>query len=531
MVNMIKMVLKSDRRIVLLLFIIVFAVGVIFSPSIGPAWDEPDNMFAGGVYWNFFAKGGNPAVFDTFANGSSYFGDYIYPYDRTISHLPPVYNYVGSFLAVTLERLGMPVQGSTVIIGYHIAAVLFFALLVSTVYLFGLLFGLSRWASLFGAAATFLYPTLFGHGMSDTKDIAQASLFVLSLYFLTKGTLQGITRDLIWGGIALGLGFASKFNAVYVPIIWGGWVLLRTVNLKLKNEKSSYFTFYILHFTFVLLVALVTVFLVWPYLWFEPIKHMIEVVDYFTHSGVGFPFLWAGKLYQSSRGIAYWWYPLGSLVIGTPIPLLGLMVIGTLDVLWFYKRHPERLLLLIWIGVPFLRGLLPWTALYDGLRHFVEVLPACMLLAAIGIATLWRLKLKLATMIIASATLVHLLFIALTYFPYSSGYYNAFASNPNQNFDRDIEALSVKEGIDYLHKRYGAIHAWVPIGAHLSWYYLTTPGDKYVYSAGEADSIVLVNKSTHIREDEFTPSVAPDFVIDRVIRRGNAIFGWVYRRR
>ena len=126
--------------------------------------------------------------------------------------------------------------------------------------------------------------------------------------------------------------------------------------------------------------------------------------------------------------------------------------------------------------------------------------------------------------------IAELLFINATYFPYSTGYYNFLARDPNVRFDRDIEALSVKEGVDYVHKTYGAVKLWSPIGGHLSWYYLTQE-DRYVYSPEDADSILLINKSSHIRQAEFHETVRNDFTLDYVIRRGNAVAAWVYRRK
>lgn len=236
-------------------------------------------------------------------------------------------------------------------------------------------------------------------------------------------------------------------------------------------------------------------------------------------------------MYRSDSGQVHWWYFFGFFLYQTPLPVLVLIAIGVVDSLISIKKHPERMILFIWIAVPLLRIFVPNAALYDGLRHFMEILPSMVLFAAFGLTAMQKVGFRLLTSVIGFIAVVQLLFISVTYFPYSTGYYNALGKDPNKNFDRDIEALSIKEGIDYLHKRYGPIRAWVPIGAHLSWYYLTVPGDKYVYSADDADSIVLVNKSTHIRQDEFTPLVAPDFVIDHLISRGDAIFGWVYRRK
>jgi hypothetical protein len=161
------------------------------------------------------------------------------------------------------------------------------------------------------------------------------------------------------------------------------------------------------------------------------------------------------------------------------------------------------------------------------------VLPPMLILAARGLTGLengkapTRFVVPLLCMIVVGYSV----FIDITYFPYSSGYFNMFAPNPNVRFDRDIEAFSVKEGIDYLHTAYkDPIRVWVPIGGHLSWYYLAR-GDQYVYNSGDADSIVVLNKSSHFTQQAFEEGIRDSHTLVHTITRGNAIFAWVYRKK
>lgn len=471
-----------------MLFLGVFVVGMFLSPRIGPAWDEPDNIYAGGQI-----------LAPSLVEGR------IYTQEPSFSHYPPVPNYVGMMIALAGERLGWVKTPHDIIVAFHFAAALFFALLVATMYRFGRLLGLSVWSSVFAAIATFLYPTLFGHGYSNIKDIAQASLFTVSLYYLVRGG-----KGVIIGGVVWGLGLAAKFNAIYVPIIWGIWMLF--------SRKKLLFIAYSLFL--IASIGAIAAVAVWPYLWGDPIGRASEVVRYFTTVGQGYRAFWDGTLYQVGVGNVLWWYPWANLLLVTPVPLLILGALGGLR-----EIRERRGLLLLWLVVPMVRAFLPNAAFYDGLRHFLEVLPAWVLLAAIGMEQLGRL----GRWGVGALVVGQLLFINVTYFPYSTGYYNVLAKNPNVRFDRDIEALSVKEGIEYLHTKYGAIRLWSPIGGHLSWYYLM-PEDRYVYSGSEADSIILVNKSSHIRQTEFDKDSTKSFVLDHVIRRGDAIFAWVYRK-
>lgn len=458
-------------KIPVLLFLLVFGIGLIVSPKIGVSWDEPDNIYASG---KFEGK--------------------IYSQNKDPARYPPFPIYIGT--GITLLRRATDAQG--IITSFHIATALFFALLVATVYQFARYLNLSHFASLFAAFVTFLYPTLFGYGYSNIKDTAQAAMFTLALYLLVK-------KRLLAGGVAWGLALATKFNAVYVPLIWvvGEFRAVRDIK----------------KFFFVFLVGLGVVFLVWPYLWPDPVGRSLSVIRYFTSVGQGYAVWWNGELFRVGSGQSLWWYPWGHLLVNTPIPILILSLIGLIRVI----RQKKHTILLVWLLVPLVRTLFPWANFYDGLRHFVEILPALALLSAVSVNGKF-------TKILACFTLIQLLYINASLFPYSSGYYNMLAKNPNVNFDRDIEALSIREGMDYLHETYGTVRVWAPVGGHLSWY-LVQPGDSYVYSTADADSIILVNKSSHIRQGEFKKTLGKDFFLDYTISRGNSIFAWVYRKR
>jgi hypothetical protein len=343
-----------------------------------------------------------------------------------------------------------------------------------------------------------------------------------------KGSMEKIRHDIVLGAIVWGLGMATKFNAIYVPIIWVLWDLgFRIYDLRIKNLKSYFLNLKSL--IAVLVIGLITTFIVWPYLWTDTVAHAMEVVRYFTSVGQGYKFFWNGRLYFSGLGVSYWWYPLESFLLGTPVEILLCIGAGIALSISMYNKHPERIVLVIWIIIPFLRAFWPWASLYDQLRHFVETLPAFALCAAVFLQAVSRSRLRFLAFLAGTGIVVHLMVINITYFPYSAGYYNVVTKSANTNFDRDIEALSVKEGVDYLHKTYGTVALWAPIGGHLSWYYLNPP-DRYVYNSSDADSIILINKSSHIREQEFTSIISDTYRIVHTITRGNAVFAWVYRK-
>lgn len=500
------------RHVALILFLLVVIVGSALSSRIGTAWDEPDNMYAGGVYVNFFTHGFDPSYFTNLTNEASAYGKRIFPNDRMLAHLPPVHNYVGALFVLAAQALHIPPTAHVIIISWHLATVLFFALMVAMTYRFGVLLGLSFWSGLFAALAVFLYPQLFGHGLSNSKDIAQASMVITSLYYLMK-------KNLLIGAVVWGLGMATKFNAVYVPIIWALWMVM-------THKK------YIIHYLlFILVVGCATTVLAWPYLWFDTLSRIMEVVTYFTTVGRGYRVVWDGMWYNVGAGIPLWWYPPVSFLYTTPLLLLALFFWG----LGILVRHRAQksvwIMLPIWIGIPLIRTLSPWSAFYDLLRHFLEIVPAVMLIAALGLEWFFQKKqhLLLTGIMLGGIIIGQMIYINTTLFPYSTGYYNVFARNPNVNFDRDIEALSIKEAMEYVYKTYGNVRVFCTLGGHQSWYYLA-PDQQYVFTKNEADVVIVVNKVSHRTLFTSPSDTLPGFSMVHEIRRADAIFGRIYKR-
>ena len=511
------------QHISVTLFFLVVTVGFVLSPAIGPAWDEPDNMFSGGVYVNFFQHGLDPSYFALKTDKASIYGDRIFPNDHLAAHLPPIHNYVGVLLVLAAQALHIPTTAPVIIIAWHMATVLFFAVTVTMTYRFGLLLGLSVGSSLFASLAVFMFPQLFGHGLSNVKDTAQAAMFILALYYLVK-------KDLLIGAVVWGVGLATKFNAVYVPIIWGIWRFAMVIRDKRKviSKNLIHITYHVLLITAIGVLVAVAV---WPYLWFDTIQHILEVVRYFITVGQGYRVVWNGIWYTVGVGKSLWWYPLGSFVYTTPLPLLGLIFFGSIILVRKLTQKPAWAILPIWILIPLIRTLSPWSAFYDLMRHFLEIIPALVLVAAIGLEWFFQKKHRFPTtgVMLGAIILGQMIYINVSLFPYSTGYYNVLAQNPNTNFDRDIEALSVKEAVDYIHQRYGDVRMFSSIGGHLSWYYLT-PGDRYMYTEQGADTVIVVNKASHIQIADYVPRFLTGYTMVHEIRRGDAIFAWIYRR-
>jgi hypothetical protein len=274
-----------------------------------------------------------------------------------------------------------------------------------------------------------------------------------------------------------------------------------------------------------------TAILVWPYLWFDTGNRILEVVSYFTSVGKGYALWFNGYIYPVGIGVPVWWFPWATFLIVTPVFYLFLWLVGSIQALFSYRRNATYTVLLIWFFVPLVRSFFPNAAFYDGIRHFMEVIPPGILLGSLAVEKLYtEKKTRLVGYMIMTIALGFNIWVVASLFPYGAGYINSIANDPNSLYDRDIEALVVREGMEYINTKYPPIKVWIPIAAHLSWYYARFP-QQFVTAPGDAGAILLINKSSHVPREKLESFAGSAFTLAHTIQRGSSVFGWIYRRK
>jgi hypothetical protein len=525
-----------DKKIGLGIFLFCFVLTLFLSPRISVSWDEPDNIWAAGVYINFFRSGFNPEILLDKNASASYFHEKIFTQEPSLYRYPPFPLYIGAIIALIWEKAAGALSSQQIITAFHIASGLFWGVLAVTVYYFARLFKCSFTISLIVSLITAFHPTLFGYGLSIIKDSAQVSLFTLSLFFLVKyGEIRNRTYFIV-GTLIWGAAMATKFNAIYVPVIWGIWALLRekiTVTHSIRVLKNL---------LLLGIVGMLVMIILWPYLWYDPIARLQEVSSYFTTVGTGYKVYWNANVYTTGTGSPLPWYPLVHMFIGTPIPVILSSLFGIITLLILVLKQRTTylgwlILLSLWGFVPLARTFGSYAAFYDGMRHFLEVLPAFMLCSVWGLEAFSQFlakrlgSIQYGRALIGVAFLSYFAMLHIYLFPYSYGYVNAFLRDPNSTVERDFAGLSVAEGVRIAHAiRPQPSRIFVPIGGHLSWYYLAF-GDQYVYTVADSDIIILINKPSHVTKTYFDTEVSSMFDIKGGVMRGNTIFAWVYVRK
>lgn len=352
--------------------LISFALGCLALPHHGPTWDAVMGELPFGERLLGYLETGDEAWVELSA---------FEPRPRVREphlHLGPprfrtdqVYPFAALLSALSCRLLWTELGWFDSVIAHHLPAVAFAALAVGLVAACA-----TRW---FGAAAgsvaailLIFAPRFSGHAANNLKDMPEAALYTASVLAGLAALSRGGWRW--WGatGTLTAMAMAQKANALFVPVQLGAFFLLawcwpvvrRQRRVRLDPAGVA-----------VAAIALLTTYLALsPHLWSAPgprlMAHLREVLAV-GNSNVG----------ASSASVGISLHGLTHALWTTPIPFLLLAAIGLLRPGLTVER---RLFLALAVAVPLGRTALPGMRNFDGIRHFLEFLPALAISAGAG---------------------------------------------------------------------------------------------------------------------------------------------------
>lgn len=323
---------------------------------------------------------------------------------------------------------------------------------------------------------------MYGGAMfTHTKDVPFAATMAWSLYFITALAVRLPSRP-TWSmtiglGLAIGCTFGLRVGGVFAVFylmvtIGAASLVLRDIRLPLVLLPRL---------AVAGLVALGVMAVTWPWSVLPP-TNFFKAMGAFNNFAFDLKTLFNGVFTPIDQIPST--YMAEYLVIKLPeITLFGLAVAGLVAVLALPRlfsdgigeRHPRRVLgflpLLLAIAVPILFTLLDAPPLYNGIRHFLFVLPPVTVLAALGVQAGWRwmLRRSVAPALAFAAMVLMLLAYNATNFlrmhPYEYVAYNRLVGGTAGawgRFEADYWSTSLREAALNLRARID--HEGRPLG-------------------------------------------------------------------
>jgi hypothetical protein len=224
------------------------------------------------------------------------------------------------------------------------------------------------------------YPRYWADAHNNPKDVPEAVFITLTLLAFTHGVYARRTAFILLAGVAGGLALATKANALFVPVILAPW--LASVVVERRRQAQPAFTRNsTLAILAAVLIAAGVCLVAWPYLLVDFPDHVLRLARFLTQRGMGGPDHWQGL-------------PLQNAIFTMPLAVMFLSALGIVSMATHaWKGRVEKslfLLLSLWLIVPIARVSMPRALDFDGIRHWIEFVPALAVFAGLGVDQLVR---------------------------------------------------------------------------------------------------------------------------------------------
>jgi len=231
------------------------------------------------------------------------------------------------------------------------------------------------------------WPQFFGQSMNNPKDIPFALGYVMTIYYLVK-LVKELPRPSAktWVMTTIAIAFTINIRVgglLLIGMLFAfviGTYILDPVKRKLISANTGFL------FKRLILVSILGYFgglLFWPYGIMGPLSHPFSALKEMSNFSMSIGLLFDGKMMDSTK--ITWTYIPQWLWITTPLVVLFAAI--AFGAVWFWGRKffsPTLSLLLIFATVfPWAYTVYKHSALYDGLRQMLFLLPLIAVMAAL----------------------------------------------------------------------------------------------------------------------------------------------------
>jgi len=325
-------------------------------------------------------------------------------------------------------------------------------------------------AAALAAAALFAWqPLLWGHAFINPKDPPFLVFFLASVCLglelvdkLANNSMSNKQKytSTILAAIILGITTSIR---VLGPL--AGFLIIAYAVSKFGRKFVSV----IPHFALYGVIAIFAMLITWPFLWENPVARFLEVFRLMSDNPTNLSVLFGGEVYRAGE-LPRRYFPF-MLAITLTEPVLILFVAGVIIGYWKLITDHSSLkvdklssltLTLFWFIILAAYVLIRRPAMYDGLRHFLFILPPIFIFAGFAFEFLIdHFSSGRSSLVwLRAGVILFLLLPGLTgivqLHPYEYTYYNAFiggTGNAFRQYETDYWLTCYKEAVERLGKQ------------------------------------------------------------------------------
>jgi hypothetical protein len=450
----------------------------------------------------------------------------------------PAYLFLARNFVYGLKGLGINSASA-----WHLVNFLFFQLGIYFLYRIS-----TRWVEPSAAFTTALLfstqPLLWGHAFINPKDAPFLTFFLASVclgFEMVDAVAENAKNKNIKLLIAaFVLGIATSIR-VLGPLAGLLVVLYFLGRLKFHQWKS------LINYG---LLAILIMFLTWPYLWANPIANFIGVFQFMSDNPTNLSVLFNGQAYRAGQLPLQYLPFMLSTTLTEPVWILffmGLIVayrkvfmksaLDTSIASFETKEIISLCLILLWFVILLVYVLLRRPAMYDGFRHFLFILPPVFILIGFALEYIFeKINIFVHPWVnlngwLRAALVLFLIFPGLNAIvrlhPFQYTYYNSFVGGTDgafRKYETDYWLTCYKDAVERLNQlTWEPVKLFVKREAYVAAPYananITVLDLRDTEERVQSGDYVLIN--SRLNDDRSTFRDAPVII---AIERGNATF-------
>ncbi len=358
----------------------------------------------------------------------------------------------------------------------HLLNALFGLLGLVGVYKLGSLLG-GRFVGLLASLILAFTPRFYGDMFNNVLDVPMASLTAFSVYYLVKllRSLPDAPKRLVLKlGLVVGLALGIRTAAVILVACVGAGLFMWFVQRWFWSKESirRFLSLHLLKLTAVFggfcLTAYLMMLVWWPAAQVRPFYQPAKGLWWASHFEYEVKVLFDGSIW-SNRDLPWYYLPKWFLITMPEFCLfglgLGLVLLASSalrkGIRTWIQADLGLVVVMIVSLLPILYSALTSPPEFDGIRHFLFVLPGLAVLAALSLAEVLRrggrwLRISVITVFIGSLLLTGVDMVRLH--PYQYIFFNRlFAGGlktASRSYETDYWGASYKEGVEWLVAHY-----------------------------------------------------------------------------